>query len=49
VARRYGIAERLLRRWKQELATTALAFVTVQVTDVDAPPRDAPTAAEAMS
>jgi hypothetical protein len=35
VARRYGIAQRLLRRWKQELATTALAFVTVQVTDVD--------------
>jgi hypothetical protein len=49
VARRYGIAQRLLRRWKQELATTALAFVTVQVTDVDAPPRDTPTAAEAMS
>jgi transposase-like protein len=49
VARRYGIAQRLLRRWKQELATTALAFVTVQVTDVDAPPRDIPTAAEAMS
>ena len=36
VARRYGIAPRVLRRWKQELAT-APAFVTVQVTDVDVP------------
>lgn len=44
VARRYGIAQRVLRRWKQELAATALAFVTVQVTDTDAP-----TAEEAMS
>jgi transposase-like protein len=49
VARRYGIAQRVLRRWKQELATTALAFVTVQVTDTDAPPRATPTAEEAMS
>jgi hypothetical protein len=35
VARRYGIAQRVLRRWKQELAT-APAFVTIQVTDADA-------------
>lgn len=35
VARRYGIARRLLCRWKQE--ATAPAFVTVQVTDPDAP------------
>ena len=32
VARRYGIAERVLRRWKQELAT-APTFVTVKITD----------------
>ncbi|MGE0769311.1 MAG: transposase [Hyphomicrobiaceae bacterium] len=32
VARRYGIAQRVLRRWKQELAT-APTFVTVQITD----------------
>jgi hypothetical protein len=36
VARRYGIAGRLLRRWKQELAATAPAFVTVQITDAAA-------------
>ena len=46
VARRYGIAQRILRRWKQELAATALAFVTVQVTDTDG---STPTAEEAMS
>ena len=33
VARRYGIAQRLLRRWKQELAAAAPTFVTVQITD----------------
>ena len=33
VARRYGIARRLLRRWKQELAVVAPTFVTVQITD----------------
>jgi len=32
VARRYGIAERVLRRWKQELATLP-TFVTVKITD----------------
>ena len=36
VARRYGIAQRVLRRWKQELVATAPAFVTVQVTDQEA-------------
>jgi predicted lysophospholipase L1 biosynthesis ABC-type transport system permease subunit len=36
VARRYDIAGRLLRRWKQELAATAPAFVTVQITDAAA-------------
>jgi transposase-like protein len=36
VARRYGIAERVLRRWKQELAA-APAFVSVQITDAGAP------------
>lgn len=34
VARRYGIARRVLRRWKQDLAAaTAPAFVTIQITD----------------
>lgn len=37
VARRYGIAERVLRRWKQDLAA-APAFVSVQITD--APPEE---------
>ncbi len=36
VARRYGIAARILFRWKQEL-TAAPVFVAVQITDVDAP------------
>jgi len=36
VARRYGIAGRLLRRWKQELAATTPTFVTVQITDAAA-------------
>ena len=46
VARRYGIDQRLLRRWKQELVTaSAPAFVTVQIADVDA----APAAEEAVS
>jgi transposase-like protein len=36
VARRYGIAERVLRRWKQELGTTPV-FISVQITDADAP------------
>lgn len=33
VARRYGIAPRLLRRWRQELAAAAPTFVTVEITD----------------
>jgi len=33
VARRYGIAARVLFRWKQELAPPV--FVSVQVTDAD--------------
>jgi transposase-like protein len=36
VARHYGIAERVLRRWKQEFAT-APAFVSVQITEERAP------------
>ena len=43
VARRYGIAQRVLRRWKQELAT-APAFVTVQISDADAASYAAPNA-----
>lgn len=41
VARRYGIARRVLRRWKQELATSP-TFVTVQISDADAPSYAAP-------
>jgi hypothetical protein len=36
IARRYGIARRVLCRWKQEL-TAASVFVAVQITDADAP------------
>jgi transposase len=35
IARRYGIARRVLCRWKQELAPPL--FVAVQITDADAP------------
>jgi hypothetical protein len=38
VARRYGIAARVLFRWKQELtATAAPMFITVEITDAGAP------------
>ena len=38
VARRYGIAARVLFRWKQELKPTAAPmFVTVQIADASAP------------
>jgi transposase-like protein len=38
VARRYGIATRLLFRWKQEqTATPAPVFVAVQITDASVP------------
>lgn len=40
VARRYGIAARVLFRWKQELA--APVFVAVQITDANAPPLSTP-------
>jgi len=36
VARRYGIAARVLFRWKRELAATPV-FVAVQIADVPAP------------
>jgi transposase-like protein len=36
IARRYGIARRVLCRWKQELGPGPL-FVAVQITDADAP------------
>lgn len=48
VARRYGIAARVLFRWKQELAA-APVFVAVQITNADAPPAAAPTAEEHAS
>ena len=38
IARRYGIAARVLFRWKQELKPTAAPmFVTVQIADATAP------------
>jgi transposase-like protein len=38
VARRYGVAARVLFRWKQELKpTTAPMFVTVHIADAGAP------------
>jgi hypothetical protein len=40
VARRYGIAQRLLRRWKQELSLTAPTFVTVEITDAVTPQQE---------
>lgn len=39
VARCYGIAARLLFRWKQELATEP-TFVTVEITDANAPQQE---------
>ena len=39
IARRYGIARRVLCRWKQELAAPPV-FVAVQITDA-VPPSDA--------
>jgi len=47
VARCYGIDRRVLCRWKQELAPPV--FVTVQITDADAPAGAAPTAEGAVS
>ncbi len=49
VARRYGLAARVLFRWKQELTTAAPMFVTVQITDADTPSAGAPTAGEHAS
>lgn len=49
MGRRYGIAQRVLRRWKQELAATAPAFVTVHLTDAAAPSGAAPTVGGAAS
>jgi hypothetical protein len=38
VARRYGIAERVLFRWKQKLTPAAVPmFVTVEITDANTP------------
>jgi hypothetical protein len=42
VARRYGIARRVLRRWKQELAG-APTFILVRITEADTPSGSAPT------
>ena len=36
VARRYGIAARVLFRWKQELTAAPPVFVAVQISDADA-------------
>jgi transposase-like protein len=40
VARRYGIAERVLFRWKQEITPAAATFATVEIIDAS-PPFDA--------
>ena len=37
VARRYGIAERVLFRWKQELTQVAPLFVAVEIADATPP------------
>jgi len=37
VARRYGIAARVLFRWKQELTQAAALFVAVEITDAILP------------
>jgi hypothetical protein len=50
VARRYGIAARVLFRWKQELTLTAApVFVAVQITDANAPCDAAPSDEERAS
>jgi hypothetical protein len=46
IARRYGIARRVLCRWKQELA--APVFVEVQITDANVPMASAPAVEESM-
>ena len=46
VARRYGLAARVLFRWKQELTAAAPMFVAVQITDADAPSGGAPSEGE---
>ena len=47
VARHYGIAARVLFRWKQELAV-APAFVAVQITDAPTPSNPAPSTEEQL-
>ena len=37
VARRYGIAERVLFRWKQELTQMAPLFVAVEIAEATQP------------
>jgi hypothetical protein len=37
VARRYGIAERVLFRWKQEIMPAAVTFATVEIIDATPP------------
>jgi len=50
VARRYGIAARVLFRWKQELKPSAAPmFVTVQIADASAPSDAAPSDEEHAS
>ena len=46
VARRYGIAPRVLRRWKQELAAATPVFIPVQISDADAASDAAPNGKE---
>jgi hypothetical protein len=37
VARRYGIAERVLFRWKQEITPATVTFATVEIIDATPP------------
>ena len=40
IARHYGVATRLLFRWKQELTVTAPAFVSVEIVDTASPAKE---------
>jgi transposase-like protein len=40
VARRYGVARRVICRWRQELSTATPSFVDVEIIDAPAPPKE---------
>src|ERR1700680_3089551 len=49
VARRYGIAVRVLFRWKQEITPAAATFATVEIIDVSPPFEATPSTEEHAS